>query len=267
VPRRALVRLLLALAGLVALTACQLDASVELVIDADGTGTLTVTAVADAEVVEAAPGLAEDLRLDDAVAAGWIVEGPAETEEGGLRLVLQHPVTSAAEATNLLRSLGPPFAGMELARDVSADGRTVTTTLSGQLVLDGGWDAFADGDLLAAVGGTPFATELAAAGASPAESMTVTFRAALPGDVDDRSTGRAVDGGREWQAPLDGSTADVQLQAVQRPGGGGWWSFVATALLVLLVLWAVAATAFIVSVVRARARRARRRRRALTRLR
>ncbi len=56
-----------------------------------------------------APGLAEDLRFDDAVAAGWTVEGPTATADGGLGVVLAHPVTSAAEATNLLASLGPPF--------------------------------------------------------------------------------------------------------------------------------------------------------------
>jgi hypothetical protein len=267
VPRRPLVRLLLALVGVLGLTACQLDATVELEIGEDGTGTLTVTAVADAEVVAQAPGLAEDLRFDDAVAAGWTVEGPTSTESGGLQITLTHPVSSAAEATNLLASLGPPFRSMSLVREVSEDGRTTTTTLTGELVLEGGFDAFADGDLLAAVGGTPFADELAASGATPASSMGVTFRAALPGDVDDRSTGREVDGGREWDAPLDGSTADVQLQAVQRPGGGGWSSLLATALLVLLIVWAVAATAFIVSVVRARARRAQRKRRALARLR
>lgn len=266
-PRRALAHLLFSLVGVLALSACRLDATVELVLGADGTGTLTVTAVADAELVAQAPGVAEDLRLDDAVAAGWAVEGPTATDEGGLQVVLTHPVTSAQEATNLLASLGPPFTGMQVAREVSEDGRTATTTLTGRLELAGGWDAFADGELLAALGGTPFADELAASGATPADSVTVTLRASLPGEVDERSTGRTVDGAREWEAPLDGSVAEVQLQAVQRPGGGGWSSLLSTVLLVLLVVWVVAATAVIVSVVRARARRAQRRRRALGRLR
>ena len=101
-PRRA-VRLLLGVLVAVLLASCRVDATVELVIGPDGTGTLTVTAVADAEVVQQAPGLADDLRFDDAVAAGWSVDGPAATEDGGLRVVLTHPVTSAAEATNLLQ--------------------------------------------------------------------------------------------------------------------------------------------------------------------
>ncbi len=266
-PRRTLARLLLGVLGVVLLTSCRLDATVELVIGPDGTGTLTVTAVADAEVVQQAPGLAADLRFDDAVAAGWSVEGPTATEDGGLRVVLSHPVTSAAEATNLLNSLGPPFTNMVVAREVAADDDTTTDTLAGDLVLTGGFDAFADADLLAAVGGTPYADQLAASGATPAGNMAVLLRAQLPGEATEASNGTEVDGARQWEAPLDGSTASVQLQTVLAPSGGGLSSLLATLLLVLLIVWLVAATAFIVSVVRARARRAQRRRRALSRLR
>ena len=266
-PRRTLARVVVAVLGVVLLTSCRLEATVELVIGPDGTGTITVTTVADADVVQQAPGLAADLRFGDAVAAGWTVEGPAATEDGGLRVVLTHPVTSAAEATNLLDSLGPPFTNMVLARDVSTDGDTTTDTLAGDLVLTGGFDAFADADLLSAVGGTPYADELAASGATPAGNMAVVLRAQLPGEPTAESNGTEVDGAREWQAPLDGSTASVQLQTVQAPGGGGISSVPATILLVLLILWLAAATAFIVSVVRARARRAQRRRRARSRLR
>ena len=39
-----------------------------------------------------APGLAADLRFDDAVAAGWVVEGPTATADGGLTVTLRHPV-------------------------------------------------------------------------------------------------------------------------------------------------------------------------------
>ena len=253
--------------GVVLLSACRLDATVELVIGTDGTGTLTVTAVADADVVQQAPGLAEDLRFDDAVAAGWTVDGPTATDDGGLRVVLAHPVTSAAEGTNLLNSLGPPFSQMALARDVSEDGDTTTSTLTGDLVLTGGFDAFADADLLAAVGGSPYADELAASGATPAQNMAVTLRADLPGEVDERSNGTEIEGMRQWDAPLDGSTSVVQLQTVQRPDGGGFSALLATVLLILFVLWMAASTAFVVSVIRARARKAQRRRRALSRLR
>jgi len=249
------------------LTACRLDVTVGLVIGPDGTGSLIVTAVADAEVVQRAPGLAEDLRFDDAVAAGWTVDGPAATQDGGLRVALSHPVASAAEATNLLASLGPPFRNVAIVREVSEDGDTTTLTMTGELVLEGGFDAFSDVDLLAAVGGTPFADDLAAAGATPAGSMSVVLDADVPGELDEQSNGTDVDGVRQWEAPLDGSVAPIQLRTVEEAGGGGWFSVLANGLLVLFVLWVAGATAFIVSVVRARARKAQRRRRALSRLR
>ena len=64
---------------LLALAGVALDVVVDLTLDEDGTGELTVTATADADVVEQVPGLAEDLRFDDAVAAGWTVDGPTAT--------------------------------------------------------------------------------------------------------------------------------------------------------------------------------------------
>ena len=93
---------------LVALAGCRVDVVVDLTLAEDGTGEMVVTATADAEVVEQVPGLAEDLRFEDAAAAGWTVEGPTATDAGGLTITLRHAVSSAEEATNLLASLGPP---------------------------------------------------------------------------------------------------------------------------------------------------------------
>jgi hypothetical protein len=257
---------LLGAIAVVALAACKVDATVDVTIGADGTGSVAVTAVADAEIVQQAPGLAGDLRFDDAKAAGWTVDGPTPTPDGGLRVVLTHPVTSAADATNVLNSLGPPFVAMKLDRVVTDGGDGATTTLSGQLALSGGFDAFADTDLTAAIGGSPYAAQITASGATPATALSVTLRATLAGSVQD-TNGRDDQGARVWTAPLDGSTANVQLVTRQSPGGGGFWSVASTVLLVLLVLWLAVATVFIVSVVRARARKAQRRKRALSRLR
>ena len=168
-------------------------------------------------------------------------------------------MTSADDATNLLASLGPPFTSMRLQRTVGDDGETTTTTLTGQLVLPAGFDSFADSDLLNAVGGTPFADELTASGATPEDSMSVGLRAELPGDVED-TNGDEVRRRSGWDAPLDGSTAEVAATTVQRPAGGGWATALATIALVVLVAWIVVAAAFIVSVARARSRRRRRRR-------
>ena len=250
--------LLVALAGVLA--ACRVDVGVDLVIGDDGTGQLVVTATADAELVQQVPGLAADLRVDDAVAAGWVVEGPTATDDGGLTVVLRHPVTSAEDATNLLAGLGPPFAGVRLERTVSPDGKETTLALTGQLTLPAGFDSFTDADLVAAVGGTPFAERLAASGATPTGSMAVTFGADLSGEVEE-TTGQDNDGTLTWEAPLDGTALAVTTRTVDRPAtGGGWAGTVTTIALVLLVGWLVVAAAVIVSVARARSRRAKARR-------
>jgi hypothetical protein len=244
-------RRLVALLAVLVLAGCRVDVAVDLTLGADGTGELAVTATADAEVVERAPGLAGDLRFDDAEAAGWIVTGPDPTDEGGLTVTLRHPVTSAEEATNLLASLGPPFVDPRLAR--TADGDEVAWTLDGTLTLPAGFDSFADSELLAAVGGTPFADDLA--GTAPADSMSVVLRADLPGEVE-QTTGDRRDGALEWDAPLDGSTVDLDTRTVQRPASGGAWAGPLSVLaLVLLMGWLIAAGLFTAFVVRARRRR------------
>ena len=243
----------LLLAALLALAGCRVDVVVELSLADDGTGQMTVTATADAEVVEQVPGLAEDLRFEDAVAAGWTVEGPTATDTGGLTITLGHAVSSAEEATNLLASLGPPFVDVRLTR--TSDGDDTITELTGQLVLENGFDSFADSDLLAAAGGTPFAADLAAT--TPEESMSVQLRTTLPGDIEE-TTGTDIDGVLEWSAPLDGSALDLTTRTVQRPAPT-WASVLSVTALVLLAVWVVLAAAFLLSVARVRRRRAKRR--------
>jgi hypothetical protein len=237
------------------LAGCRVDVTVDLVVGADGTGEVVVRATSDAEVVERAPGLAADLRLDDAEAAGWTVEGPTPTDDGGLGVTLRHPMSSAAEATNVLASLGPPFSDVRVERTTVGDETTVT--LSGRLNLANGFESFADSELLAAAGGPPFADELH--GITPAESMSVVLRADLPGEVDE-TTAQRRDGALEWEAPLDGSSVDLATTTVQRPARGGSWARPLSVLaLVLLLGWLVVAGVFMVSVARVRRRRRARR--------
>ncbi len=255
-PRRALI-VLVAVLGAALLSSCRLDVDVRMRVGPDGAGELTVDAVADADVVAQAPGLAEDLHLDDATAAGWTVDGPAATEDGGLRVTLTHPFASAEEASNLLASLGPPFTAVTLQRVVSPeDPDEVTVTLAGQLQLDGGFEVFADADLLGATGGMPFGDELAASGATPASSMTIRLHSELPGEIES-TTGTAEGGALVWEAPLDGSSVDLATTAVQRPASGGSWAGpVSWIALLLLVAWLALVAVAGAAVVRARRRRA-----------
>ena len=103
--RSRLGRAVVAVVALVSLSACRVDSVVTVDMAHDGSGTVTIEAIADAAVVQAAPGLAGDLRFDDAIASGWTVDGPTATDDGGLRVVLTRPFANVDEANVLLRSI------------------------------------------------------------------------------------------------------------------------------------------------------------------
>jgi hypothetical protein len=260
-------RLALVLVSLVALSACRLDVTVDVVMEPDGTGDVIVTAVADAELVAQVPDLVDDLRLDDAIANGWVVDGPTEAADGSLSITLTHDFTSHVELANVLNSIGPPFTQMAAAR--TTENEQTTNAVNGELQLVGGFGAFADADLVAAVGGQPFAEEFAATGATPEDSMSFTFRVALPGELVSAENGTEVDDGViEFVAPLDGSSLNVFTATVQRPASEGstWASPVSTAAFGALVIWIVLAVAFVAFVAIARGNKRRRREQALRRL-
>ncbi|MFZ9482674.1 MAG: hypothetical protein ACO3AV_07220, partial [Ilumatobacteraceae bacterium] len=207
------------------------------------------------------PGLADDLRFDDAVAAGWQVTGPSVTDEGGLKVEVSHPFQTIEQATALLASVSGangPLHDVALTRAVTAD--TVTTGITGTLRVDGGLSAFADPDLLAAVGATPYADAITAAGLQPAQAATVTVRIALPGSLaaaDPQAT--VEDGAQVWAVPLDGTAFTLSSTATQALGDpSSMWATIADISLVGLVVWVIAAVGFIAFVARARAARSRR---------
>lgn len=245
-----------------ALTACKVDTTVDVTVKPDGTGVITMTAVADADVLAQAPGLADDLRFDDATAAGWVLTPPAATDSGGLKVVLTHDFATVEEASALLQSINGtrgPLHDVGLSRIVTAD--NITTTLAGTLRVDGGIDAFADPDVLAAIGGSPYADNIAATGLRPTDVVTFTFTADLPGMPATPATGTATaaEPTLSWSVPLDGTHTDLASSYVIAQGTpSSIWSTVSTAAMVVFVAWCVLAAAFIAFVARARQQRAQR---------
>ena len=141
------------------LAACRLDVDVSTTVNADGTGEVVIVGVVDKDVVDR-PGLAGSLVLDDATAAGWVVEGPAATETGGLTVTLRHRSTRAGSRQpgqqprptvqrHRLRALG------ERGRGRRHDGRARCHCPAAR------GTPFADQALLTSTGGTPFAAQLA----------------------------------------------------------------------------------------------------------
>ena len=250
-------RVLALIACVVALAACQVDIDVDVVIEPDGSGTMRVTATADAEVIAIVPTIADELVLDDVEAAGWIVDGPTPTDDGGLTVTMMHDFVSAEEATNLLRSLGPPFGQMTVQRGTTGD--ETTTQMTGLLGLTNGFETFADDDLVTAIGSIPFADEIAASEATPDTAMSVTIRATLPGEIVAENTTGTIDGNTvEWVVPMDDSVENLRAESKQSPGDDRWWARpVSIAALVALVAWVAFMVFFIGYVSVARWRRAR----------
>lgn len=244
-----------------ALAGCRVDLVVDMTVEPDGTGTITLVATADADVIAAVPTLAEELVTDDIVAAGWVIDVPTPAPEGGLTITLRHDFVSDDDATNLLNSLGPPFNQMVMTRNTS--GNDTTTRLEGLLGLPDGFESFADEDLIAAVGSVPFAEQIAASGATPESSIGAVIRAELPGRIDATETNgtQLGDNRLEWRAPTDGTILDWRAVSVQSPSDGRWWARpLSVVALVLLVAWVALMTLFIGYVVWVRWQRTRRRR-------
>ncbi|HWL45014.1 MAG TPA: hypothetical protein VNQ73_18870 [Ilumatobacter sp.] len=264
-------RLLLVLGALV-LAGCRLDLAVSVAMEPDGTGVVTVQATADQDLLDRVPGVLDDLRLDDAVAAGWTVGEPEPGDDGGATLTLTHPFHTAEELANVLNSIGPPFTGSWQAARTPGAGENegqMSNAVTGTLQLADGFAAFSDADLTAAVGGQPFGEQIAASGLTPDQAMSLTFQVDLPGELVQSSGTEVSPGVFEWKPALDGSATPVDAVTVQRPAAEGkaWAGPLSTVALIALVAWVILSVAFIAFVVVARRSKRRKRNHALRNLR
>ncbi len=272
--------------GVMLLTACRVDVAIDVDMAENGSGELSVTVVADAAVVAAAPGLAEDVRTDDLAAAGWSTEGTKTTPGGGLSLTIVHLFDTPEQATALLSTLnGPsgPLQAISLQRVATISEITYSITGTGRV--DGGLEAFADADLLSAVGGVPYAEQIAASGTSPIDTVGVVLRLHVLGDIQS-TTGEVIDAGTSstnstgsesddgddggaaagsnrtatiaWALALDGSSTTIGATSVKSLERGGGWSVLATVLFGLVIGWIVLSAVAIWFAVRRRRRHRRR---------
>jgi len=120
----------------VAASACRADIEVDIDVSADGSGTVSVELTLDEEILASAPELAEVIRIDDAVAAGWDVQqGPGV--DGGLIITAVRDFASIELLPDLLNDIdgaGGLFKGAVL--NVERRGATVTYRLVVTVDLD-----------------------------------------------------------------------------------------------------------------------------------
>jgi hypothetical protein len=234
---------------------CRLDVEVDVDVQEDGSGTITVVATADAELLAQAPGAVEDLRFDDALAAGWTVEGPAPTEAGGASVRLTKPFRTPEEATAILSELNGPGGPLhDLVVRQDREYALVTTRLEGTARLDGGMEAFADQGLIVTTGTVPFASS---AGPDPGASIGLTVNLRAPGAVVETS-GTADGGEVTWQPSLAaGASTDLRalVEARDRTAERAqtWERFTRSAIRIWLLI--VAALAVVAVILFARSTR------------
>lgn len=254
--RRRAATLAVVVAALV-LSACRVDVAVDVAMQPDGSGTLSVTLTADAEVIAQAGGLDRDLRLDDLESAGWTTPGVTDTPDGGGQLVLTHTFRAPEELSALLASLNGtqgPLRSVAFAREVEPHAVRFTISGAGQVI--DGLASFADADLVDVVGATPYAADVLDAGLAPSEAVHVAIAVSLPGTVDG-TTGTRTDHGVEWIVPMDGTPIDLATTATWSRDAGGGRAFLAAGLQVLFVAWLGLVGLGLVAVVAARRRRRR----------
>lgn len=239
---RAAARLIAVVSAMALLASCRVDQTITLDVAPNGSGTVTVLLVADAAVVAKVPDLAADVRTEDLEKAGWDVDGPDTTDEGGLRIEVSRDFDTPEQATAILAQVGGqdgPLRGLALAR--SGKDTDSTWTLTGALQVTGGLGAFIDKAGADLIGGAPFAGEVSDAGLEIGEALGVEFIASLPGKIE-ATTGAARaagDTGVSWRVPMDGSTIDVATTSVNVDVGASVARVGRGVLRFLLVVWVI----------------------------
>ncbi len=187
---------MMVIACLAVCAGCRLDANVMVETIRDGSGLITVTAVADRDMVGRAGLALADLRVDDVKQAGWTVDGPADNATGGRQLVFTKAFHTQAEADRILSEISGPAGPLHDMRLVQKRGfAKITTTLQGEVGLDGGAAGLGDDELVQLLGGQQVLQGLA--GSNIADQLVVTVTLKAPG---------AAVGPAAGTGPMDGAT-------------------------------------------------------------
>jgi hypothetical protein len=256
---------------------CRMEIGLTIDLGADGSGQVLVEIIADPALTAALPPGADLVLVDDARQAGWSIEGPAPTDDGGLRVLMTKTTTSMEEIASAIADIGPPLSVTSLERRADTKDELISQIVSefslSATLPNGdqteGFAAFSDPELTSVLGGLPFGQELLASGAAPSTSIGFTLEISAAGQISQHS-GQMISQNEDrsvvrWSVPMDGSTTEISMTTVQRPDGTAWAGAMSTLLLAVLLLWVIASGAFITWVILARRRRAQARRAAIRR--
>ena len=217
-------------------TACRVDATVDVVATEDGSGSVTVTIELDAEALELVGDPARAVKSDDLVAAGWTVPEPV-VGDGGATIEASKDFENPTQFGVIITELsGPdgPLSGFMLERKTPF-ARTIWE-LTGTIDLSDGLEAFGD-EALSEIVGSPIgwtAEEIEAqAGIPAAEVFGFELLATLDGTVGGNGS-ETEDGAMSWTARLGSAPVQVSGTGTSDNNAALIWAGLALAALVIL---------------------------------
>jgi len=235
-----LLRLLALVVVALFLSACQVDAVVDVDVTEDGSGTVTLTTAFDEEIVAAAPEIENGLRTGDLLPAGWVIEGPQRSESGSA--VVISATKEFADPEDLAGVLDEIAGPNTLFKDFTVE-RTrsfarTTYEVRGQIDPRISLVSFGDEDITGLVG-NPLGlsmTELEAAAGRPLEeTVSLEFTITLPDTVEANTNdvnGRVA----RWKlSPRDPLETDIEVGTSIEDRLPRIWAAVALVALALLV--------------------------------
>lgn len=215
------------------LTSCRVDTTVTVDVEADGSGSVAIEVVTDAEAAAYLGDPATALRLEDLTEAGWEVERlETDPDHEGVVVSAARPFASGEELAAVLATLGvdhrggpdaaddqdPGGSGDEPGRSGTpfiGDVRLGVTEASSRTEYDfrarlrmgEGLEVLSDPALVEILDGLPVGRtpeELAAAGYDPSTGIgDLIVRVRLPGTIDSTTGGEPDDEGYvEWVVPI-----------------------------------------------------------------
>ncbi len=178
---------------LIALSGCQVNTTVSVHAEANGSGTVAVKVTLDQSAVQALGGpsaLASQLDVTDLQAAGWTVSGPSPGPSSSAVISASHAFSTPAEASQLVADLAGSGPASSRPFTLSISRRSsfwhVYTDLSGTVNLTCGLNCFGDSGLKASLGSpTGFnpAPLIARSHEAPGQVFSFALNARLPGSV------------------------------------------------------------------------------------
>ncbi len=187
-------------------TACQVDAVVDVSARGDGSGQVAVEVRLDDEGAATVPDLENQLRVDDLEKSGWSID-VAKDDGGEVVIRATQGFENEEQANAVLGQLsagGGPFRNFELTQSRGLIG--VETTFGGTVDLTNGIASFGDPQLQQRLG-SPFGFDInetgTAVGVERRQAMPVTVRFSAPGSPVGESSANN-DG--EWAIPYGQTT-------------------------------------------------------------